>query len=86
MEIDGISLLEVIAPVVFPAAFKSTIMSYRELILEGAAMPTEMGVARQFLEDRELELRKVFWNLVYLIIAPGFFNQDIGSSDRATLH
>lgn len=68
VEIDGISLLEVIAPVVFPAAFKSTILNFRELILEGAPVPTEEGHARQFLEDRELELRKTYWNLVYLAI------------------
>ena len=87
VEIDGISLLEVIAPVVFPAVLKPTIVNFRELILEGEPLPTEAGRGRQFLEDRELELRKVFWNLVYLVIGPeSSLDQPRGTNAKGLLH
>jgi hypothetical protein len=79
VEIDGITLLEAAGPFPFQADVKPLILRSRDLILDGAPVPAGIDRGRLFLEDRELELRKVFWNLVYRLVPPLPLEEVLGS-------
>ena len=64
VEMDGLALLEALAPITFSGAHIQPIIDCRNALLDGAPPPIEIGLARQLLVDREPELRRAFWDLV----------------------